>query len=114
MAWILRGKREAIDSGIEECDEGNYVTIMQEIEQSQIELLENAVEGFLSAKASETFPICGMDKNTLEYIIAVESIKLEKYDIASQMIDGLLGRQSVNKVMKAKCKEMKEQLGHIV
>ena len=113
MAWILRGKREAIDAGLEECDEGNYVTIMQEIEQSQMELLENAVEGFMSAKASETFPICGMDKNTLEYILAVEAVKLEKYEIAFRMIDGLLERPSVNNVMKAKCKEMKEQLSHV-
>ena len=113
MAWILRGKREAIDSGLEVCDEGDYATLIQEIEQSQMELLENAVEGFMSAKSNETFPICGMDKNTLEYIIAVESVKLEKYDIASRMLDGLLERPSVNKVMKKKCEEMKEQIGHL-
>ena len=115
MAWILRGKREAIDSGIEELKEGeDYVAAMQEIEDNQKELLQNAVDGFMSARTNETFPICGMDRNTLEYIIAVESLKLERYDITTQMLDGLLARPGLNSKMKEKCLELKEQLSRAV
>lgn len=114
MAWIMRGKREAIDAGTEDYDHDNYLGVMQEIEQTGKELLSNAIEGFVAARLNETFPMCGMDRNTIDYIIAVEAMKIENYAVASQTIDSLLARAGLSKVMQDKCKEMKAHLEHKV
>ncbi len=110
MAWLLRGKMEAWDSGYEPYQGDSYSEDVEELKQDELELLNNAVEGFLNARQSETFPMCGMDENTLDYIIAVSAMKLEKYDIVSQMLNSLLGKPGLNSRMKDKCLDIKEKL----
>ena len=110
MAWLLRGKLEAWDSGYEPYQGDSYAQDVEDLKQDELELLNNAVEGFLTARQSETFPMCGMDENTLDYIIAVSSMKLEKYEIVSQMLNSLLGKPGLNSRMKDLCLDLKEQL----
>ncbi len=110
MAWLLRGKKEAWDSGYEPYQGDSYAKDVEELNQDELELLKNAVEGFMNARQTETFPMCGMDENTLDYIIAVSAMKVEKYDIVSQMLNSLLGKAGLNSRMKDMCIELKEQL----
>ena len=110
MAWLLRGKKEAWDSGYEPYQGDSYAKDVEELNQDELELLNNAVEGFMNARQTETFPMCGMDENTLDYIIAVSAMKVEKYDIVSQMLNSLLGKAGLNSRMKDMCIELKEQL----
>ncbi len=110
MAWLLRGKMEAWDSGYEQYQGEAYAQDVEDLKQDELELLNNAVEGFLNARQSETFPMCGMDENTLDYIIAVSAMKLKQYEIVGQMLNSLLGKPGLNSRMKDLALNLKEQL----
>jgi hypothetical protein len=110
MAWLLRGKMEAWDTGYEPYQGDSYSEDVEDLRQDELELLNNAIEGFINARQSETFPMCGMDESTLDYIIAVSAMKLEKYDIVSQMLNSLLGKPGLNSRMKDMCLDLKEKL----
>ncbi|MCR4807025.1 MAG: DUF2225 domain-containing protein [Lachnospiraceae bacterium] len=110
MAWLLRGKMEAWDSGYEPYQGDSYAQDVEDLKQDELELINNAVEGFLAARQTETFPMCGMDENTLDYIIAVSAMKLEQYETVSQMLNSLLGKPGINSRMKDMCLDLKEKL----
>lgn len=110
MAWLLRGKMEAWDSGYEPYQGDSYSGDVEDLRQDELELLNNAVEGFMNARQTETFPMCGMDESTLDYIIAVSAMKIEKYDIVSQMLNSLLSKPGLNSRMKDMCLDLKEKL----
>ena len=110
MAWLLRGKMEAWDSGYEPYQGDSYSEDVEDLRQDELELLNNAVEGFMNARQTETFPMCGMDESTLDYIIAVSAMKIEKYDIVSQMLNSLLSKPGLNSRMKDMCLDLKEKL----
>lgn len=110
MAWLLRGKMEAWDSGYEQYQGEAYAQDVEDLKQDELELLNNAVEGFLNARQSETFPMCGMDENTLDYIIAVSAMKLKQYETVGQMLNSLLGKPGLNSRMKDLALNLKEQL----
>ncbi|MBR4718716.1 MAG: DUF2225 domain-containing protein [Lachnospiraceae bacterium] len=113
MAWIIRSKKEAIEAGTEEVEKAKYLQTMEELEQDEEELLNNAVEGFLNARQTETFPMCGMDEVTLDYIICVSAMKLKKYDLVNQMLNILLVRSGLNSKLRDNCIEIKEELRRI-
>ncbi|MCR5420200.1 MAG: DUF2225 domain-containing protein [Lachnospiraceae bacterium] len=103
MAWLLRGKKEAIDGGVLEYEPGKYADTIREIEVMQKELLGNAIEGFIKAKQSESFPICGIDRTTLDYIIAAEAVNVEDYALALQILNDLIKKPGISKEMEQRC-----------
>ncbi|MFT3984470.1 MAG: DUF2225 domain-containing protein [Lachnospiraceae bacterium] len=105
MAWLVRGKMETYD--LEALDDDGAMGQMQ---KDEAELLENAMEGFISARQTENFPMCGMDEMTVDYLIAVTAAKFEKYDIASRLISGILVSQNANTRMKDKARDLKQQI----
>ena len=109
MAWIMRGKREAIEAGTEEF-EGEMSDAIKELEDNEMELLTNALDGFMNARQNETFPMCGMDEVTLDYIITITAKTLEKYDIVNQMLNVLLIRSGINQRMKDQLLDIKEEM----
>lgn len=113
MAWMLRSKKEAIEAGTEEVDRANYLQIIEELEQDETELLSNALDGFMTARQSETFPMCGMDETTLDYIICMTAMKLEKYDLVNQMLNVLLVRSGLNSQLKDNLLEVKEEIRNL-
>lgn len=102
-AWLLRGMQEEAD--IKEADP---TAKKQELKQREAEFLRNAKEGFISARQNETFPICGMDEITLDYLIAVLALRFEQYDIASKLVASILTSPSANSRMKDKARNLKE------
>lgn len=103
-AWLLRGFREELLK-----EQGNQVRC-EEIQAEEKEYLKNALEGFLTAKGTESFPMCGMDENTVDYLIAVLAFEFGRYDIASKLVASLLTSPSVNARMKDKVRELKDEL----
>ncbi len=105
MAWLVRGKMETYN--LEALD---YDEVMGQLQKDEAELLENAMEGFISARQTENFPMCGMDEMTVDYLIAVTASKFQKYDIASRLISGILVSQNANTRMKDKARDLKQQI----
>lgn len=103
-AWILRGKAERLDKNLPE-----YETQKKQCEEEENEFLRNALDGFISARTTESFPMCGMDESTVDYLIAVMAMRFEKYEVSSKMIAGIL-QSAANPRMKEKTRDLKEML----
>lgn len=103
--WLLRSQQEtaAADGSASSAE----LAAMKEQER---EFLKNALEGFVAARQSESFPICGMDELTLEYLIAVLAMDFDQDAIASRLISNLLASPSANARIKDKARDLKDEL----
>lgn len=104
-AWLLRGYAESLDEAAED-----YKTKKAELEDEENEFLQNALEGFLAARQSEAFPMCGMDEQTVDYLISVMAVRFEQYDVASKLIASIIGSNAASPRMKDKARDLKEIL----
>lgn len=103
-AWVLRGWQEEIKKT--DTDSAK----LKELQEEEKEYLKNALEGLISAKASESFPICGMDEMTVDILIAELAFGFGKYDIASKVVASVLTSPSANVRMKDKARELKDEI----
>jgi uncharacterized protein (DUF2225 family) len=105
-AWLLRGKAESLAA---ENGEANKDTIAQ-LQKEELEFLTNAYEGFLEAFSKELFPMCGMDENTMTYLVADLARRVGKYEESSRWISKVLIARDANERIKTKARELKELL----
>ncbi len=104
-AWLLRGKGECLDKG-----SPNYVTERKKADTEEAEFLRNALDGFLAARQTESFPMCGMDEPTVDYLISVIAIRFEQFDVASKLISQIIASPTTNPRMKEKARTLKDQI----
>ncbi|MDD6812555.1 MAG: DUF2225 domain-containing protein [Lachnospiraceae bacterium] len=104
-AWLLRGKGEHLDTNAPD-----YAEQKKQVDEEENEFLHNALEGFLAARQTESFPMCGMDEPTVDYLIAVTAMRFEQYDVASRLIAGILTSPNANPRMKDKARTIKEMI----
>lgn len=105
MAWLSRAKSESLDF-----TDPNYDIEKKKCKADEMELLKSALEGFLAARQSESFPMCGMDETTVDYLISVTAIKFEQYDVASKLVAGILLSPNANARMKDKARDLKQEI----
>lgn len=107
-AWLMRGHYESIlhDATADKATK-DLVPTLKEREK---EYLLNAYNGFVEARKTESYPMCGMDENTIEYLVAVLAIGFKKYDVAGQSVSAILTSLSANSRMKDKARELKEEI----
>ncbi len=104
-AWLLRGQGESLKK-----EDADYDKKKAEISQEEEEFLRNSLEGFLSARQTESFPMCGMDEVTVDYLISVIAMRFEQFDISSRLIAGILASHTASPRMKDKARDIKEML----
>lgn len=102
-AWLLRGMQEELNAQ-ETVDEAKRA----ELEAEEKEFLKNAMDGFINARQTESFPICGMDEVTIDYLIAVLAIRFGQYETASKLVASILVSPSANPRMKDKARNLKD------
>lgn len=104
-AWLVRGYsenlREAGKSGEE---------LLAGLAKQEAEYLDNAYKGFVEARQSEGFPMCGMDEVTIDYLIAALAVHVRKYDVAGRLVASVLTNPAANARIKDKARELKEQI----
>jgi len=103
--WLARSYVEAL-----EAEAAPNQTKIQEIKALENEFLLNAYEGFSGARQNESFPMCGMDESTLEYLLATLAIRAREFEVASRLISNLLVSPNVNSRTKDKVRDLKEEL----
>ena len=103
-AWLLRGKAEHLDKNLPD-----YEAQKKQCEEEENEFLHNALDGFIAARQSESFPMCGMDEPTVDYLIAVTAMRFEQSDVSSRLIAGII-QSAANPRMKDKARELKEMV----
>lgn len=101
LSWVYRGKKEGIP---EFADEYKALTACEN------EYQKMAYEFFKKALSEELFPICGMDENTMNYLLAVLAIKFDEITFAKQNIGKILISKAATPRMKDKARLLKDEL----
>lgn len=103
--WLARSYAEELEKSGE-----NESAHIREMEAS---FIRNAYDGFISAVAEENFPICGMDEQTMNYLLAVLAMRFEQYDVSRKLVANILTSQVASSRMKDKARVLKEELLNI-
>ncbi len=104
-AWLLRGYAEYLQ------EEGKAdAKQLAELTKQENEYLANAYKGFVDARQTESFPMCGMDEMTVDYLLAALASRFKKYDVTSKLLAGILSNPAANNRVKEKARELKEQM----
>lgn len=102
-AWLLRSQQDNMDVVALDYEEKKNAS-----HEEEREFLKNALEGFITARQKEGFPMCGMDEMTVDYLIGVLAMNFGQFDVSSKMIAGILGSKTANPRMKDKARDLKE------
>lgn len=102
LAWLLRGKAESLDASAEE--------EIKECKEQEEAFYAQAFEGLTKAVSTESYPICGMDECTMDYLLATMAYHYKKYDVASKCLARILQSAAASKKMKDRAFELKERI----
>ena len=105
MAWTVRGYIENYDRAAEDYDDK-----IEELRADEEELIHNALEGFISARATESMPIAGMDQVTLDYLLSVLCLKEGRLDEAARFIVNVLQSKNASVRIKNNALDIKAEI----
>ena len=80
---------------------------------NEIMYLKAAYKGFNDAFVNERFPICGLEENTLLYIIAAIGSRIGKIDDSLRILSRLIVKRGLNTRLKAKISDLRDLLKKI-
>jgi uncharacterized protein (DUF2225 family) len=98
MAWLLRGKNECTESPKAKAG----------LQAKEDEYITKAQEAFVEAIGNETFPMCGLDEQTVNYILADLSRKLHKFNDAFQLISRIVVSNAAPSRLKDKARDLRD------
>jgi uncharacterized protein (DUF2225 family) len=102
-AWLLRGQAEGLD-----LKSPDYQEKVKTIKAQEKDFLKNALEGFMTARQTEEYPMCGMDEATIDYLIASMAIEFEQYEVTSRLLSSILTSSTANPRMKDKARDLRD------
>ncbi len=103
FAWLLRGYAEELAA-----EDKLTPDKAKELKEQEQECLKNALEGLINARQKESLPICGMDQNTLDYVLAAVAYEVGKDNIAAKLVSDLLISSTATSRMKDKARDLKQ------
>ncbi|MBO4808759.1 MAG: DUF2225 domain-containing protein [Lachnospiraceae bacterium] len=103
-AWLMRGWNESMEATPENAD------MKKQIQAQEQAYLKNAFDGFMSAVGSESGQICGMDANTIDYLLAVLAYENKQFETSSKLVAKLLTNPSTPSKTKDKLRDLKDKL----
>ena len=71
---------------------------------------KQALDGMTRAVATEHFPICGMNQDTVDLLLAQMNYKLDHWDVASKLIARVLISKSASRHIKDKALDLKNEI----
>ena len=98
-AWLIRAKQE---------DESTDEKEKEELKSQEVEFLNSAYDGFTEAMSKETFPICGMDENTMFCMLADIGRRVGHYEEAGRLISRVIVSRTAPERIKNKAREIKD------
>ncbi|MBR5128137.1 MAG: DUF2225 domain-containing protein [Roseburia sp.] len=105
IAWLYRGKAETLDKS-----DATYEATLKACKEQEELFYQQAYEGFTKAVSSEMFPMCGMDQNTMDYLLAYMAAHFKNYGVASKCIANILGSSVAASKIKERARDLKEQI----
>ena len=103
ISWLYRGMIEDILAKDPEAD-------VSKLKEEEMEYYTEAYEGLQLAITKETYPICGMDQETLDYLIATVAFNLGKLEQASRFLSAVILSKTAKRATKDKALELKEEI----
>lgn len=103
--WLCRSYKESLET-----EKEGYREKYERIDAMEKDYLKRAYDLFVKAVQSEDFPMCGMDENTVDYLLAALAMEFGDYYDASKLLSKLITSYSVSNRLKDKAREAKEIL----
>lgn len=100
-AWMLRGMQEHHE---EVFDVETYS--LEKLKDMEDEYLKEAFDGFIKARQSEAPPIAGMNEITLDYLLAVLSLRFDDFEDAVKLLQGIISSSQAGNAQKDKAREL--------
>ena len=109
IAWLYRGKIEQLirESDLEPAKLAQQIELCK---KEELKFYGNAYNGLIEARSTESFPICGMDTNTYEMLLAAMAFNVDKLDDASRFVSTLLVSRTVSSGIKNRAIDLKEMI----
>lgn len=106
LAWLLRGRIEEAQA------EPGLATpeLMQQLKDKEERYYKQAYDLLSQAATQENFPICGMDSNTFDYLLAVMSFRFKEYDLATRYCGSIVQTRGVSAKLKDKALMLKDDI----
>ncbi len=106
LAWLCRGKAEELikNGNTEDSD------AVKKCKTDEKAYYAQAYDGLIKAIASESFPICGMDQNTMDLLLAEMAFALDKYEDSYRFLSRLLTSRSAGSNIKNRGLDLKEEI----
>lgn len=108
MAWIYRSMVAAIPKTDEMMKK-----LCEDYKAEEKKCLASAYEGFTTSLAKEIPPICGMDANTVTYLIADIARRIGDYEGAKKYLNVLLGARVMPAKLRERARILKENLDKV-
>ena len=106
ISWLIRGCLEEAEA------EPGLVT--EEMEKQYREksqrYYKQAYDGLTKAATQENFPICGMDQNTFDYLLAVLSFRFHEYDLATKYCGSVIQAKGIAAKLKDKALMLEDEI----
>lgn len=109
IAWLYRGKIEQLIKE-NQLEAAELSKMLEECKKEELKFYGNAYDGLIEARAKESFPICGMDPNTYEMLLAAMAFNLDKLEDASRFVSTLLVNRTVSSGIKNRAIDLKEMI----
>lgn len=103
--WLCRSYKESLEAEAEIREE-----LLAKVSAMEVDYLKKAYDHFTKAVQSEDFPICGMDENTVDYLLAVLAMECGDYSVSSKLLSKLITSQFCSNRVKDKARDVKEIL----
>lgn len=106
LSWLYRGLIEQLTAdGIS--TESEELVSAQKAEKYYY---KQALDGMTRAVATEHFPICGMNQDTVDLLLAQMNYKLDHWDVASKLVARVLISKSASRHIKDKALDLKNEI----
>ena len=80
---------------------------IEKLNKEELDFITNAYEAF-EAIMKESFPLCGMDENTITLLMAELARRIGKIDESSRWVSRILVSRDANERIKEKAREIRE------
>lgn len=105
LSWLYRGKIEEMERDTPKEHES-----IEAAKKEELAFYEQAFEGFQKAIGSELYPMCGMDQNTVDLLVAIMAFRLKKYEVSSRYVASIIGSHTANGAVKRRAVDLKQEL----
>ncbi len=83
---------------------------LAECKKEEDAFYKQAFDGFSLAISKENYPMCGMEQNTLDYLLAYMAFHFKQYEVASKFLSSVLTSPSASRRMKDVGLQLKEDI----